>query len=250
MRLNFYLSRPASPSAERSDQECYKEELLLRIDECDHDCTDFCPCSQLGTQIPSLLPRLFRSGSGPCRIVCFGLGPLEDTGVGQRSPAFNQAAIQRHVIAGHIAGRLQKLAASEAARNGVAPGEIELVFDDPAYTARDWSLIKQCMPVFFNPKGPVIHILRVTPTLGLPQGYCDINSNTLVLAVRPAFPVRQLVMEMCTPAAMLWSDHGFDGPPETAHDIESFYLGLRPDEHAGPATGGNLHRLLVPGTPM
>lgn len=252
MRDNFHLYRASLPPdqhREPPNQQRYQE-LLSHMQGYQHECSRFCPCNRVATQL-SYLGRLFsHRGGGSCRILCFGLGSLEENGAG--GPTFNLGAIKRHIVAGHVAARLQRLAAkkdSPATTTAAAYDGMHLFFDDPAYTARDRSFVRKCLPTVLDPAGPAISIGMANPALGQPQSFSQINSNTLVLAVHPEFPVRQLVMEMCTPAAMLWSDH-MDSPLETTYDIESFYVRLRPDEPAGPATGGNLHSLLVPGTPM
>jgi hypothetical protein len=66
---------------------------------------------------------------------------------------------------------------------------IKVYAQDPAYTDVDIALL---------------HSIGITP-LDDPKGFLEIDAETLVFSVSPNVPVKQVVADVCWPAAMIWN---------------------------------------------
>ncbi|KAL4882432.1 hypothetical protein BJY04DRAFT_41217 [Aspergillus karnatakaensis] len=151
-----------------------------------------------------------RLGRGKVRkIVGFGLGSLaaieEETGgnasgrghggkVGLGDGYHCVRAHAQHAAIMTIAQTLLTKwnAATSASENDNRVNEeylIEIYVQDPAYTPIDHTLLEK---------------INIKP-LEDPKGFLEIDSSTLVFSVSPNVPVKQVVADVCWPAAMIWN---------------------------------------------
>ncbi|KAM3553904.1 hypothetical protein MY1884_006416 [Beauveria asiatica] len=132
------------------------------------------------------------------KIVCFGLGRLDDWEkttreellVSVRSSAFQHAAALT-------------MAAALTTTTAAALGEtVPCYAQDPAYAAEEKKLLAA---------------LGFT-VLEDPKGFLEVDEATLVFSVRPNIPVRQVVADMGWPAAMVWDRIETDRQGEEGKD--------------------------------
>ncbi|KAG2421342.1 hypothetical protein HFD88_005316 [Aspergillus terreus] len=118
------------------------------------------------------------------KIVCFGLGTMGHLGFFHCTRAHMQHAA------------IETIAAVLAARGADGGTGVACYAQDPAYDAVDLELLTR---------------IGVT-ALDDPKGFLEIDENTLVFSVSPNVPVKQIVVDVQWPAAMIWNTVT---PPET-----------------------------------
>lgn len=126
-------------------------------------------------------------------------GRWKENGAG--GPTFNQDTIRRHVVAGHITVGLQRLAAKKAAPAtpiAAAYDGMQLFFDDPAYTVRDRSAIKECLSAVLDPDCPAIPIGTTNSAFWQPRSFSKTASN-------PSLCLRQRQSRGSDGSARAWS---------------------------------------------
>ena len=105
------------------------------------------------------------------KIVCFGLGALDNT-----NPNWPLRSFAQHAAVLTVRDFLQTI------------DNVKCYAQDPAYNDRDKELLSS---------------LGITP-LEDPRGFLAIDQNTLVFSVSPNAPVKEIVADIQWPAAMIW----------------------------------------------
>ncbi|KAJ0416955.1 hypothetical protein BJY00DRAFT_303772 [Aspergillus carlsbadensis] len=140
------------------------------------------------------LTQLERKMARPVRkIVAFGLGTL----TGLENEFHSSRALAQHAALGSMVDVLAKRRLQSSPNQTPTPNDttsstnagIKVYVQDPAYTDVDISLL---------------HSLGITP-LDDPKGFLEIDAETLVFSVSPNVPVKQVVADVCWPAAMIWN---------------------------------------------
>ncbi|KAL2816256.1 hypothetical protein BJX63DRAFT_420013 [Aspergillus granulosus] len=131
------------------------------------------------------LLELERKMAKPVRkIVAFGLGTmtgLDDEYHSARSHAQHSAVRTMAEVLGSLAKRRPQQTSPG--------GGIKCYAQDPAYTDVDDEILRS---------------LDIT-LLDDPKGFLEIDDETLVFSVSPNVPVKQVVADVCWPAAMIWN---------------------------------------------
>jgi hypothetical protein len=104
------------------------------------------------------------------KIVCFGLGTMEMPG------EMSANNFLQHAIIKSIADALG--------------GNVPVFLQDPAYTGNDTNLVSGLGMTVVND----------------PKGFLQVDTQTLVVAVHPDIPLRQVIADLAEPAAMIWKD--------------------------------------------
>ncbi|GKZ29583.1 hypothetical protein AbraIFM66950_005615 [Aspergillus brasiliensis] len=132
-------------------------------------------CSNLGRSLvkPRFLPKTIT------KIVAFGLGTLGKVEFGN----FSVRSFAQHAAMITMASALKERNNSEGCR------DIQCFVQDPYYDEKD---------------------IEFLTTIGItvvndPQGFLEIDEQTLVFSVCPNIPVRQIVADVQWPAAMIWN---------------------------------------------
>lgn len=111
------------------------------------------------------------------KIVCFGLGPMGRLEYYHSTRAHMQHAAVETMV-------------SVLTARGVNAGErIVCYAQDPAYDAVDLELLRR---------------IGIVP-LDDPKGFLEVDEQTLVFSVSPNVPVKQIVVDVQCPAAMVWN---------------------------------------------
>ncbi|KAH8745944.1 hypothetical protein BGZ57DRAFT_773060 [Hyaloscypha finlandica] len=112
------------------------------------------------------------------KIVCFGLGTM------QQPHDMSARSFLQHAIIKSIADALG--------------GNVPIFLQDPAYTGNDTNLVSGLGMTVVND----------------PKGFLQVDTQTLVVAVAPDIPLRQIIADLAEPAAMIWK--GVVPPEEEA----------------------------------
>ncbi|KAL3492343.1 hypothetical protein BJX62DRAFT_203230 [Aspergillus germanicus] len=132
------------------------------------------------------LTQLERKMARPVRkIVAFGLGTL----TGLEDEFHSARALAQHAALGSMVEVLGKRRAQQNNPSPNTTSNIKVYVQDPAYTDVDIALL---------------HSIGITP-LDDPKGFLEIDAETLVFSVSPNVPVKQVVADVCWPAAMIWN---------------------------------------------
>ncbi|KAL2844466.1 hypothetical protein BJX68DRAFT_243046 [Aspergillus pseudodeflectus] len=143
-------------------------------------------CAALKMHLAQLERKMVR----PVRkIVAFGLGTL----TGLEDEFHSSRALAQHAALGSMVEvlgrrRLQQNNPSQIPSTNTT-SNIKVYAQDPAYTDVDIALL---------------HSIGITP-LDDPKGFLEIDAETLVFSVSPNVPVKQVVADVCWPAAMIWN---------------------------------------------
>ncbi|OAA53289.1 hypothetical protein ISF_08903 [Cordyceps fumosorosea ARSEF 2679] len=113
------------------------------------------------------------------KVVCFDLGGLDPRTLHGEFFDWMRRSATQHAAALTMAKTLSE------AQGGV---EAKCYTQDPAYTSVDEQLLA----------GLGFEVL------GDPKGFLEVDESTLVFAVQPKMPVRQIVADLAKPAAMVW----------------------------------------------
>jgi hypothetical protein len=119
------------------------------------------------------------------KIVAFGLGTL----TGLEDEFHSARALAQHAALGSMVEVLGKRRAQHNNPSPNTTSNIRVYVQDPAYTDVDIALL---------------HSIGITP-LDDPKGFLEIDAETLVFSVSPNVPVKQVVADVCWPAAMIWN---------------------------------------------
>jgi hypothetical protein len=112
------------------------------------------------------------------KIVCFGLGTMA------QPHGMSAGSFLQHAIIKSIADALG--------------GNVPIFLQDPAYTGNDTNLLSGLGMTVVND----------------PKAFLQVDTQTLVVAVAPDIPLRQIIADLAEPAAMIWK--GVVPPEEEA----------------------------------
>ncbi|KAK2048207.1 hypothetical protein LZ31DRAFT_591802 [Colletotrichum somersetense] len=119
------------------------------------------------------------------KVICFGLGDLSlDSGDDHHHKCRGHSEARchiQHAVALFVAQILEK-------RFG---REIPVYCQDPEYTQASIELL---------------HCAMVEEVLNDPQGFLDVDENTVVISIDPSIPVKQIITDLARPAIIIWND--------------------------------------------
>ncbi|KAK2029956.1 hypothetical protein LX32DRAFT_342620 [Colletotrichum zoysiae] len=119
------------------------------------------------------------------KVICFGLGDLSlDSGDDHhhRCRGHSEARCHiQHAVALFVAQILEKRFSRE----------IPVYCQDPEYTQASIELL---------------HCAMVEEVLNDPQGFLDVDENTVVISIDPSIPVKQIITDLARPAMIIWND--------------------------------------------
>ncbi|OAR01716.1 hypothetical protein LLEC1_03255 [Akanthomyces lecanii] len=156
---------------------------------------------QQSTACRSLVDILNASDTTAIRkIVCFGLGRLDDWTKTTRETL--ATSVERAAVQHAAALTMAETLTAKQDREVKAGGVVRCYTQEPAYADTEKALLAK---------------LSFT-VLEDPKGFLEVDEHTLVFSVIPNVPVRQIVTDMASPAAMVWNEIEEDRACEAQKD--------------------------------
>ncbi|KAF1983505.1 hypothetical protein K402DRAFT_382610 [Aulographum hederae CBS 113979] len=152
------------------------EEFALDLDCCEELMRSMESCQNYRNELLACKPS--RSIT---KIVCFGLGTLSHVDPFWRTRSLLQTAMV--IVIMEVLGH--KLKKTAAGGGGAIP--VPCFSQDPAYSDLDKEFLAS----------------RGITVLEDPKGFLEVDENTLVIALAPAAPVRQVIADLQWPGAMI-----------------------------------------------